>query len=96
MSAMPVVNAVPAVCEAEPGLVGPLDVPRYSQMSHVGHSPEYGGGGEAWCSPTSTSMVLGYYDALPAPATYARASAAVSESGSGWPSMTRMRGMVVS
>ena len=29
MSAMPVVNSVPAVCEAEPGLVGPLDVPRY-------------------------------------------------------------------
>ena len=43
-----------------------LDVPRYSQMIHRGHYPQYGGGGEAWCSPTSTSMVLGYYDALPA------------------------------
>ncbi|MEV7430325.1 MULTISPECIES: C39 family peptidase [unclassified Nocardioides] len=42
-----------------------LDVPRYSQMIHQGHSPQWGGGGEAWCSPTSTSMVLGYYDALP-------------------------------
>jgi hypothetical protein len=47
-----------------------LDVPRYSQMVHDGHYPQWGGGGEAWCSPTSTSMVLGYYDALPEPATY--------------------------
>jgi hypothetical protein len=47
-----------------------LDVPRYSQMVHGGHYPQYGGGGEAWCSPTSTSMVLGYYDALPRPAAY--------------------------
>lgn len=47
-----------------------LDVPRYSQMIHEGHSPQWGGGGEAWCSPTSTSMVLGYYDALPRPSAY--------------------------
>ena len=39
--------------------------PRYSQMVHRGHYPQWGGGGQAWCSPTSTSMVLGYYDALP-------------------------------
>ena len=42
-----------------------LDVPRLSQMIHRGHYPRWGGGGEAWCSPTATSMVLGYYDALP-------------------------------
>jgi hypothetical protein len=48
-----------------------LDVPRYSQMAHRGHSPRYGGGGEAWCSPTSTAMVLGYYDALPSARSYA-------------------------
>ncbi|WP_372728925.1 C39 family peptidase [Nocardioides sp.] len=42
-----------------------LDVPRYSQMVHQGHYPAWGNGGEAWCAPTSTSMVLGYYDALP-------------------------------
>jgi hypothetical protein len=42
-----------------------LDVPRFSQMTHSGHYPRYGGGGEAWCSPTSVAMVLGYYDALP-------------------------------
>ncbi len=47
-----------------------LDVPQYSQMIHGGEFPEYNGGGEAWCSPTSTSMVLGYYDALPSAKSY--------------------------
>ncbi len=42
-----------------------LDVPRFSQMVHEGHYPQWGGGGEAWCSPTSTAMVLAHYDALP-------------------------------
>lgn len=27
--AMPVINAIPAVCAARPGLLGPLDIPRY-------------------------------------------------------------------
>jgi len=48
-----------------------LNVPRYSQMTHRGEYPKYGGGGEAWCSPTSLSMLLGYYGALPRPASYA-------------------------
>lgn len=47
-----------------------LDVPRYSQMVHRGDYPQWGGGGEAWCSPTSTAMVLGYYDALPPASSY--------------------------
>ncbi len=42
-----------------------LDVPAYSQMIHEGEYPRYDGGGEAWCSPTSTTMVLAYYGALP-------------------------------
>ena len=29
LSAMPAVNCVPAVCQAKPGLLGPLDVGRY-------------------------------------------------------------------
>ncbi|CAM3349202.1 C39 family peptidase [Nocardioides dubius] len=29
-----------------------------SQMTHAGHYPQWGGGGEAWCSPTSVSMVM--------------------------------------
>jgi hypothetical protein len=35
-----------------------LDVPTYSQENHIGDYPEYDNGGEAWCSPTSTSMVV--------------------------------------
>ena len=54
--------------DAASGVV--LDVPRWSQMVHSGHYPTWGGGGQAWCSPTSTSMVLGYYDALPARQAY--------------------------
>jgi hypothetical protein len=48
-----------------------LAVPEYSQEIHAGHYPEFDGGGEAWCSPTSTSMILGYWDRLPSPADYA-------------------------
>ncbi len=48
-----------------------LAVPRYSQMTHRGQYPKYGGGGEAWCSPTSLSMILGYYKKLPTKANYA-------------------------
>jgi hypothetical protein len=47
-----------------------LNVPRYSQMIHRGEYPQYGNGGEAWCSPTSTSMVLGYYGRLPSSDEY--------------------------
>jgi hypothetical protein len=47
-----------------------LAVPRYSQMVHRGSYAQYGGGGEAWCSPTSTAMVLAYYDALPPRSAY--------------------------
>jgi hypothetical protein len=36
-----------------------LQVPALSQEEHKGEFPEYDGGGEAWCSPTSTAMVLG-------------------------------------
>ena len=42
-----------------------LPVPRYSQNVHAGEYPEYGGGGEAWCSPTSTEMVVEYWGKRP-------------------------------
>lgn len=42
-----------------------LDVPTYSQETHIGHYPEYDNGGEAWCSPTSTAMVLDYWGVGP-------------------------------
>ncbi|MCY4724986.1 peptidase C39 family protein [Nocardioides sp. STR2] len=44
-----------------------LPVPTYSQMVHSGHYPAWGGGGEAWCSPTSLAMVLAYHGVSPAP-----------------------------
>ena len=48
-----------------------LSVPRYSQMIHSGEYPQWGGGGQAWCSPTSLSMILGYYRSLPSHSNYA-------------------------
>jgi hypothetical protein len=42
-----------------------LDVPTYSQETHIGQYPQWDGGGEAWCSATSTAMVLDYYGAGP-------------------------------
>jgi hypothetical protein len=42
-----------------------LAVPTYSQETHVGQYPQWDGGGEAWCSATSTAMVLDYYGAGP-------------------------------
>ncbi|HSX01822.1 MAG TPA: peptidase C39 family protein [Candidatus Saccharimonadia bacterium] len=37
-----------------------LPVPELSQETHAGEFPAAGGGGEVWCSPTSTAMVLEY------------------------------------
>lgn len=42
-----------------------LDVPTFSQEIHVGHYPEWDNGGEAWCSATSTAMVLKYWGTGP-------------------------------
>ncbi|MET9832478.1 peptidase C39 family protein [Streptomyces sp. NPDC006385] len=44
-----------------PGLAHELVVPRYSQEIHIGQYPEYDNGGEAWCSPTSSQMVIEYW-----------------------------------
>jgi Peptidase_C39 like family len=72
-SRLPAVSSVPTSAvgdRTDPALGTVLAVPRYSQMVHEGEYPQYDGGGEAWCSPTSTTMVLGYYRALPPPRTY--------------------------
>lgn len=42
-----------------------LPVPRLSQYVLEGAYPAYGGGGEAWCSPTGIAMVLRYYGTGP-------------------------------
>lgn len=44
-----------------PGLAQELAVPRYSQEIHLGQYPEYDSGGEAWCSPTSSQMIVEYW-----------------------------------
>jgi hypothetical protein len=45
-----------------------LPVPLYSQDIHTGQYPQYDGGGEAWCSPTSTEMVVEYWGKHPSAA----------------------------
>jgi hypothetical protein len=62
---------VPATSRPLSSAAVSLAVPGYSQMIHRGQNPEYGNGGEAWCSPTSLAMVLGYYGRLPAARSYA-------------------------
>ncbi len=53
------------------GTARDLDVPTLSQETHTGHYREYDGGGEAWCSPTSTAMVLAFWKAGPSAADLA-------------------------
>ncbi|WP_215451024.1 peptidase C39 family protein [Streptomyces sp. ATCC 21386] len=54
-----------------PGLARELDVPRYSQEIHKGQYPEYDNGGEAWCSPTSSQMVMEFWGRKPTAADLA-------------------------
>jgi hypothetical protein len=48
-----------------------LPVPAYSQQRHRGSYPQWANGGEAWCSPTSTAMVLDFWRRGPSPQDYA-------------------------
>ncbi len=57
-----------AIPSAFTGVVRELAVPQLSQEIHRGHYPEYDNGGEAWCSPTSTAMVLGSWGTGPSAA----------------------------
>jgi hypothetical protein len=63
-SAIPDRFGVPA---SRPGTASgvELPVPAYAQNIHKGDFPEYGGGGESWCSPTSTEMVVEYWGRRP-------------------------------
>lgn len=54
-----------------PGLARELAVPRYSQNTHIGRYPEYDNGGEAWCSPTSSQMIIEYWGRKPTAADLA-------------------------
>ncbi|MCC2276568.1 MULTISPECIES: peptidase C39 family protein [Streptomyces] len=65
-SAVPDRFTVPASRPGE-GAGHRLTVPRYSQEIHKGQYPQYDNGGEAWCSPTSSQMVLEYWGRKPSP-----------------------------
>ncbi|MFF3614242.1 peptidase C39 family protein [Streptomyces sp. NPDC002580] len=67
-SAVPDRFTVPA---STPGLARELKVPRYSQEIHAGQYPEYDSGGEAWCSPTSSQMIIEYWGRRPTAAQLA-------------------------
>ncbi|MFJ9707381.1 peptidase C39 family protein [Streptomyces sp. NPDC101234] len=54
-----------------PGPAQELKVPRYSQEIHKGQYPEYDNGGEAWCSPTSSQMIVEYWGGRPTAAQLA-------------------------
>ncbi|WP_189109170.1 peptidase C39 family protein [Streptomyces camponoticapitis] len=53
------------------GVTRELTVPRYSQNTHIGQYPEYDNGGEAWCSPTSSQMIIEYWGRKPTAADLA-------------------------
>ncbi len=69
-SSVPAGKPVPR--SATGGAVGMLlDVPAYSQQVHRGEYPQWDNGGESWCSPTSTTMVLAHWGRGPRPEDYA-------------------------
>ena len=83
----PVVRLVAAVVSDGPGTPGApgagaiaeLAVPRYSQEIHAGEYPQFSGGGEAWCSPTSTEMVVEYWGRRPSAADVAWIAPAIQD-----------------
>lgn len=63
-------SLVPARTSVPPSTPGgaegvELAVPRYSQQIHAGQYKAYGGGGDAWCSPTSNEMIDEFWGAHP-------------------------------
>jgi len=53
----------PAVATSAPLSADPVElgVPAFSQEIHARQYPRWGGGGEVWCSPTSTEMVVEFW-----------------------------------
>jgi hypothetical protein len=64
-------NGTPATSSTSMRRTVDIGVPRYSQMIHRGEYPQYDNGGEAWCSPTSVSMLLAHWRAGPTRQEYA-------------------------
>ena len=48
-----------------PGRGHEVDVPPHSQRLHVDTFPAWDNGGQSWCSPTSTTMLLEHWDVAP-------------------------------
>ncbi|MCX5379528.1 C39 family peptidase [Streptomyces sp. NBC_00091] len=69
VSGVPDRFTVPAA--APSGAAHELKVPRYSQEVHAGQYPEYDNGGEAWCSPTSSQMIIEYWGRKPSASSLA-------------------------
>jgi peptidase C39-like protein len=63
----------PGSATSSPSSYDPVElaVPTLSQEVHARQYPQWGGGGEAWCSPTSTEMVVEFWGRGPAPAELA-------------------------
>jgi hypothetical protein len=68
-----VVSAGEPVCGDPGGAARGLElpVPAYSQQIHRGEYPHLDSGGDSWCSPTSTTMVLGTWGLGPSEEEYA-------------------------
>jgi peptidase C39-like protein len=56
-------NQFPSATTMTHGTDIDLALQPYSQEIHHGHYAEFDNGGEAWCSPTSTAMVVKYWGA---------------------------------
>jgi hypothetical protein len=54
-------NRFPSQTDMQRGHPIDLEVTPFSQETHHGEYPEFDNGGEAWCSPTSTAMVVNYW-----------------------------------
>lgn len=86
--ARPSVSLVGAVVSAGEAVVGEpggvahgrvLPVPAYSQHVHRGEYPRWDSGGQSWCSPTATSMVLALWGLGPSEEEYAWVDAAFTD-----------------
>jgi len=54
-------STFPSQTDMQQGHPIDLEVTPFSQETHHGEYPEFDNGGEAWCSPTSTAMVVNYW-----------------------------------
>ncbi|SFF24499.1 Peptidase_C39 like family protein [Actinacidiphila alni] len=61
VASRPPVGATPAVSGPGGAWGTVLDVPARSQGAHIGHCPQWDGGGEAWAGPACTAMLVEFF-----------------------------------